>query len=218
MLGALLDDAGPAGLVGLLAPSLRRLAFEPDHLDAGGFLPLRLGRVLLRDVGVVRLERLAGPRQHGPLLVREAVPFALVDDDRDLGRVEARVDPVFRLLLPAEVEDAVDRPAISVDDAALERGVDLARRGLDDRRAERLEEVAINRRDADLEPGQVWSGDRLVEVEVEGGVVDHAGQEMRAHPLVVELLHVVEAAVPAPSTPTSSRRRLPGRRWCRRRR
>ena len=91
----------------------------------------------------------------------------------------------------------MDRPAIAVDDAALERGVDLARRGLDDRRAERLEEVAIDRRDADLEPGQVRPGDRLVEVEVEGVVVDHAGQEMRVHLLVVELLHVVEAAVPA---------------------
>ena len=51
-----------------------------------------------------------------------------------------------------------DRPAVAVDDAALERGVDLARRGLHDRRAERLEEVAIDRRDADLEAGQVRAG------------------------------------------------------------
>ena len=32
---------------------------------------------------------------------------------------------------------------------------------------------------------------------MEGGLVDHAGQEVRVHLLVVELLHVVEAAVPA---------------------
>src|SRR5215207_726841 len=195
VLGTLLDDAGPARLVGLLAPVLARRAGDIDDLHAGLLLLFGLVLVLLHDLGLGRLGLLAGLGQNRALLVSQAVPFALVDEDRDLGRVEAGVDAVFRLLMPAEVEDAGDRPAIAVDDAALERGIDFARSGLDHGRALRLEEVAVDRRDAQLEAGEVRPGDRLVEVEVEGVVVDRPRQEMRLHLLGIALLHIVEAAV-----------------------
>ena len=94
-----------------------------------------------------------------------------------------------------KIEDAGGRPAVAVDDAALERGVDLAWRGLHDGGTERGEEVAVDRGDPDLEPGQVRLGDRLRQIDVERRVADLAGQEDGIHLLVVELGHVVEAAV-----------------------
>jgi hypothetical protein len=57
--------------------------------------------------------------------------------------------------VPAEIEDAGDWPAIAVDHATLERRVDLTRRRLHDGGAERLEEVAVDRRDTDLQAGEV---------------------------------------------------------------
>src|SRR3712207_1343744 len=152
--------SGPPGLVGLPAPLLAGGAGEVDHLDAGVLLLCRFVLVLLRDLGMGRLDLVAGLCQNRALLGGEAVPLALVHEDRNLGRVEARIDPVFRLLVPAEVEDAGDRPAVAVDDAALERRVDLARGGLDHGRAEGLEEVAVDRRDAQLEAREVRPRDR----------------------------------------------------------
>ena len=120
---------------------------------------------------------------------------ALVDQDAHLGAVEAGIDAELGLLVPAQIEDAGDRPAVAVDHAALERGVDLARRGLHHGGAERLEEVAIDRGDAQLEPGQVGPGDRLRQIEVEGIVVDVPRQQDRIHLLVVDVGHVGVAAV-----------------------
>src|SRR5262249_56761363 len=128
VLRALPDDAGPAGLVGLVAIGLAVGAGERDGLDAGVGLTLGLLGVLLgEDRNRVRLRPLPRLAQDVALRIGELVPDRLVHQDRHLGRVEAGIDAIFRLLVPAEVEDAGDRPAVSVDHAALERGIDLAR-------------------------------------------------------------------------------------------
>ena len=110
----------------------------------------------------------------------------LVDQHRNFRGVEAGIDAILGLLLPAEIEDAGDRPAIAVDHAALERGVDLARRGLHDGSAQRLEEVAIDRRDTQLEAGQIGAADLLVQIEVEWILTDELRQVDRIQLLPVE--------------------------------
>ena len=67
--------------------------------------------------------------QHLPLRVGQALPGVEIDQHVDLDAVERRLHAELGHLLPAEIEDAGDRPAVAVDHAALERGIDLARRG-----------------------------------------------------------------------------------------
>src|SRR5690606_3743753 len=115
---------------------------QRDRPDARLGLPLDLGGVDLRVAGVALLDPLGGLRQHRTLRVGQLLPAVEVDQDVHVDLVEARVDAVPGLLLPAEVEDALDRPAVAVDDAALERGVDLAGRGLHQVRTQLGEERA----------------------------------------------------------------------------
>ena len=196
MLRALPDDAGPAGFIGLVDIALGAGGIKLDRLDTGLGLALGVGGVRLGEVAHTRrLAFRSGLLQHRLLLRRQLVPGGLVDDHRDLRGIEARIDAVLGLLVPAEIEDAGDGPAIAVDHAALERGVDLARRGLHHGGAHRLEEVAIDRGDAQLEAGEVGARDLLVEIEVERIVADHIRQEDSVHLLRIEAGHVVEAAV-----------------------
>src|SRR5262245_24741818 len=120
-----LDEAGPARLVGLLHVLLRSRVVEADRLDAGRGLALDfLLRVRFPEI-VAAFERERLALQELALLRGERLPLLQVDDQRDFGVVEARVDAEFRLLLPVEIEDAADRPAVAVDDAALQGRVDL---------------------------------------------------------------------------------------------
>src|SRR6188474_2622376 len=196
MLRALLDDAGPARFVGLGQVGLAVRAFELDRLDAGLLLALDVGRVRGRLEGSrIRLDQGRRIGDHLALRGVELAPGRLVDEEGNLGRVEAGVDAEFGLLVPAEIEDARGRPAIAVDDTALERGIDLAGRGLHDGGAERGEEVAVDRGYPDLEPGQIGLEYRLRQIDVERRVADLARKVDGVHLLVVELGHVVEAAV-----------------------
>src|SRR5207247_5968522 len=95
--------------------------------------------------------------------------------------VEAGISAIFRLLVPAEFEDAGDRPAVSVNASPLQRRIDLAGRGLDDGRSERLEKIAVDRRNANLEAGEVGARDRLVEIEVKWISIDVPCEEDRIH-------------------------------------
>ena len=85
----------------------------------------------------------------------------------DIDAVEARLHAELGHLLPAQIDDAEDRPAIAIDDAALERGVNLAGRRGDGSAVQCLDEVAIDRRDADLQAGKVDLVDLLVQIDVE---------------------------------------------------
>src|SRR5690606_6219885 len=114
--------------------------------------------------GGLLLDPLSHLLEEGPLLGGEARPLAGVELDAELERIEARIDPILGPLLPPEIEDADSGPTVAVDHAALERGVDLAAGGLHDGRAQLREEVAVERRDADLEAGEVGLLDLLVEV------------------------------------------------------
>src|SRR4029078_608625 len=131
--GALFDDALPAGLVRFRAVGLSIGTVELDGLNAGVGLPLRVLGVLGGEFRPYfcysEIGRLA---QHGFLRVVQFIPRRLVDEDRDLGGVEAGVDAILRFLVPAEIEDARDRPAITVDHATLQRGVDFTGRCLHD--------------------------------------------------------------------------------------
>src|SRR5262249_19323747 len=99
--------------------------------------------------------------------------------------------------MPAEIEDAGDRPAVAIDYTAFERGVDLTRCGLHDSRAKRLEEIAVHRRDAQFQTREVRLADRLCEIDVEGIVVDMAGKEDPVELLLIKLRHVGVSAVAA---------------------
>src|SRR5215813_974921 len=138
MLRALADHASPPRFVSLGAKVLA----QRNHLNAR--------RLLLGDVGSLRLDPGSGSGDHLLLLIVQLGPGALVDQDADLGTVKSRIDPVFGLFMPAKVEDSGDWPAIAVDHAALQRSIDLARRGLHHGGAERLKEIAIYRGDAQL--------------------------------------------------------------------
>ena len=138
------------------------------------------------------LSRLA---QKIALGIGEPVPGGFVHQDRHFRGVEAGIDAIFRLLVPAEIEDAGDRPAVAVNHSPLQRRIDLAGRGLDDGRSERLEKIAVDRRNANLEAGEVGARDRLVEIEVKWISIDVPREEDRIHLLGIEVRHVVVAAV-----------------------
>src|SRR5215510_12843411 len=163
MLGALPDHPGPARFIGLGA----ELLAQGNDLDARRLLLGNIGFVLLADVGGLRLDPGGGGADDLALPLVQPAPGVLVDENADLGAVEPGIDPVLGLFMPAEIEDAGDRPAVAVDHAALERGIDLAGRGLHDGGPERLEEIAVDRRDAKLEAGEIRARDRLVEIEME---------------------------------------------------
>src|SRR5262249_10288945 len=134
--GALLDDAFPARLVGFGPVRFGCSAIEFDGLNASIGLPFCIYRVLRVEFGggfrFPALGRLAKPAL---LSIGQLVPRGLVDQDRDLGGVKSWIDAILRLLMPAEIEDPGDRPAISVDNPALKRCIDFARRSLHDRGA-----------------------------------------------------------------------------------
>src|SRR5262249_60343472 len=96
---------------------------------------------------------------------------------------------------PAETEDAGERPAVSVNDSPLQRRINLAGRGLNDGGSERLEEIAVDRSDANLEATEIGLRDRLVEIEVKRISIDMPREEDRVHLFGIELRHVVVAAV-----------------------
>ena len=98
-----------------------------------------------------RLAALGSFHQYHPLNIGQLVPGGR-DEDGNLGGIEPRVDAIFSFLMPAEIENPGYWPTISVDDTAFEGRIDLARRSLHDGGAERLEEVAVNRRDANFRP------------------------------------------------------------------
>src|SRR5262249_61380599 len=86
-------------------------------------------------------------------------------------------------------------PTVSINNPALESRVNLARRGLNDCRSERLEEIAVDRSNAKLEAGQIGIRDRFVEIEMEWIAVDVPGEENRIYLLGIELRHIVVTAV-----------------------
>ena len=97
--------------------------------------------------------------------------------------------------MPAEIEDAGDRPAVAVNHSPLQRGIDLAGRGLHDRGSERLEKIAIDRRNANLEAGEIRARDRLVQIQVKWIAIDVPREKDRIHLVGIQLRHVVVAAV-----------------------
>src|SRR5262249_52440068 len=121
------------------------------------------------------------------LRIVELAPACLVHEKGDLGPVEAWVNTILRLFMPAQIEDASSRPAVAIDDATLERRINLAWRRLHNRRAEGSEEIAIDRGDADFQPGKVRLCDRLRKIDVERRIADLPGQENCVHLLFVEL-------------------------------
>src|SRR6185312_5680150 len=154
--GTLLDDAFPPGLIGLGPVGLGVGAVELDGLYTGVGLPLRVFGVFSGEFGPsFRLPEIGRLAQHGFLSVVQFVPRRLVNKHRDLGGVEAGIDAIFCFLVPPKIKYAGDRPAITVDNAALERRIDFTWRSLHDSGAERLEEVTVDRRDADLQTSKV---------------------------------------------------------------
>src|SRR5579871_5984470 len=105
----------PAHLVGEGEILLRLLVVEADGLDAGLGLAFRLVGGELLPFDIARLQRQHLPLQELALLVRQPLPQVEIEHHGNLGVVEPRVDAVFRVLLPVEVEDAADGPAVAVD-------------------------------------------------------------------------------------------------------
>src|SRR6516165_891360 len=192
VLRALANDPGPTSLVGFIEISLSGGAFELDRLNAGVGLTLGILGVLFGEnrhrIPFRLFTRLT---QDVALCLGELVPDGLVHQDRHLGGIETGIHTIFRLLVPAEIKNAGDRPTVSINNPALESRINLARRGLNDCRSERLEEVAVDRRNAKLEAGQIGTRDRFVQIEMEWIPVDVPGEENRIHLLGIELRHIV---------------------------
>src|SRR3954471_8031321 len=197
VLRARLDRIGPADLFHSLNIRLARGRVEADGLDAG--FGLALGLLLVVSLPEVVL-LLVGERLAVEILARlggQRLVLVGVHHQRFLGIVETGVDAELRLLLPVEVEEGVDRPAVAVDHAALERGVNLPRRRGHHLRVHRLEELAVHRRDPDLHAGEVGLVDLLVDVEVERRELDHLGEVAHVGLLRPDLVDELVAAVPA---------------------
>src|SRR5262249_58157402 len=113
--------------------------------------------------------------------IGEPVQGVFLHQDRHFGGIEAGIDAIFRFLVPAEIEDARDRPAVAINDSPLERRINLARRGLNDRRSERLEKIAVDRGDANLEAAEIGLRDRLVWIAVKWIAIHMPRQEKRIH-------------------------------------
>src|SRR5215510_6262840 len=197
VLWTLLDDTGPAGFVGFVVKCGALGPFELDHLNAGSLLLGDVRLVLLCRLWRLRLEPRRRIRNYLLLRGVELLPARLVDQDAHFRAVETGIDAVFGLLMPAEIEDAGDGPAVAIDHAAFERGVNLAGRGLHNGGAKRLEEIAVHGRDAQFETREVRLADRLGEIDVEGIVVDVAGKQDAVELLLIELRHIGVSAVAA---------------------
>src|SRR5262245_49219671 len=196
VLRALADHSRPAGFVGFVAIEFSLGAVEPDRLNPGVGLTLGVLRVLFgENRRCVRFGLLTRLAQNIALSIGELVPRGLVHQDRHFGRIEAGVDAIFRLLVPSEIEDAGDRPAIPINHPALQRRIDLARRRLNHRRPERLEKIAVDRSNANLEASQIGTRDRLVEVEVKWISVDMPCKKNRVNLFGIQPRHVVITAV-----------------------
>ncbi len=98
---------------------------------------------------------------------------------------------------------AEDRPAIAVGHAALERRIDFTRRRGDRRAAERLHDVAIDRRDADLQAGKIDLVDLLVEIDVERHRDELAGEIIGIELLVVQFVDIGPGAVLRAARPSA---------------
>src|SRR5207237_10666843 len=98
--------------------------------------------------------------------------------------VEARIDAVLGVRAPAEVEDADRRPAVAIDDAALERRHHLAGRRLHERDAERLEERRVIGRRAKAHAFQRAAWRHLGGPDMEADAVTVRGEEMRIDLLI----------------------------------
>src|SRR5499426_4127218 len=194
-LGRPLDHRVPCDLVGAIHEFLRRLRPEVERLDAALGLALDF-RLVGRDVlGIQRFEPQRGVDQDLALWFAQALPHVEIHQHVHLDAVEARLHAVFGDLVPAEVEDPAHRPAVAVDHAALERRIDLARRRVDRRAAQRLDDVAIDRGHPDLQAGEVDRVDLLVEIDVERHVVELARQVPGIELVIVQLVDVVPGAV-----------------------
>src|SRR4029450_8553522 len=184
----------PRPRVGAVEKRLRGGGPEVERLDTGSGLTLAFG---LDDGNLLAIEAFEPQRrviEHLALGVVESLPGVEIDQHVDLDAVERRLHAELGHLVPAEIENAGDRPAIAVGHAALERGIDLPRRGGDRRTAERLDPVSIDRRDPDLEPGKVDLVELLVEIDVERDVVELAGEILGAKLLGVQLVDGVPGA------------------------
>src|SRR5262245_57417871 len=102
---ARLDGVRPADFLRLLdiGPGGRRV--EADRLDARRGLALRLLLVVGLPEVVLLLVRERLAIEILALRARQSLVLVEVDDQRDLGVVEAGVDAVFGVLLPVEVEE-----------------------------------------------------------------------------------------------------------------
>ena len=68
--------------------------------------------------------------------------------------------------MPAQIENAQQGPAVAVDHAALQSGVDLTGGDLHHVGTQLLEEIAVDGRNAQLQPSQIGLVDALVAVDV----------------------------------------------------
>ena len=133
--------------------------------------------------------------QVGALRGGEFLPDVKVHHHRHLGVVKARVDAELGFFLPVGVENPAYRPAVAVDHAALERGVDLTWWRDDYVGAQRLEKVAVHRRDADLHAGEIGFVDFLVEVQMKGLVLDRPAEVVHVGFFRPDLVDQFEGAV-----------------------
>ena len=118
-----------------------------------------------------------------------------VHDQRHFGIVKTRVNAKLGFLVPVQVKNAANGPAVAVHHATLQRRVDLARRRGDHIGIERLEEIAIDGGDANFLTTQVGFVDFFVGVDVERLVFNDAGQILHVAFFVPHFVDGIKGAV-----------------------
>ena len=130
-----------------------------------------------------------------PLLGAQPVPNIQVDQHGQVYLVEPGIDPVLGHLVPPKIEDALDGPAVTIDDPPFQRRIYFPRIRAEHRGPHVDKEGTVDGRHADLEATEIGFIDGPGQIEVKGDAVPLPHQVMGIDPFVVQLLDVIPTPV-----------------------
>ena len=143
------------------------LGVQFDDLQTRVLLLFDFGRRIFgRHVHVLAFQPNRLLFQESALSGGEFAPGVGAEDHTQLNGVKARLNAEFGFFMPAQIKNAQQGPAVAVDHAALQGGVDLTRCDLNHVGTQLLEEIAVNGRNAQFQASEVGLVDAFVAVDV----------------------------------------------------